>query len=456
MIARWQQPDSAISSNDSPKNTEKMTVFLEDLLAQDYRHSDRDLLDRICFLIDVQRRLQDRYTDQRLIARAADSDEVVSPRTLRAVTTWLLNRIEADRDIKAVNTFLKLADGHLQDAPTPASATEVEWVKSLVASIGLPQLADSGGLLNVVDASRRVRDGGTDQRTPSVNQAVATRNWNSVVVAWNESPVAAAYLSVLQNRGLEPTRLIRAVPVIPWKRRARGWVGSSARSLLRLFGSGDMTVSSSRLRPEIFRCMPAELPASLDRAFRNRGVRVEVKTGNINDERLVAEIADCRPERVLFTGGGIVRPQTFERVGGNWLHMHPGRLPGVRGADGFFWSVLLHGHPSVSAIYQDPGIDTGKVLIEKHFERPEMDADRISKLGRHRHAIVYRTILGLFDPWMRALTLDALLEEEQMPGKLIHQSSRGAEGIATGGHAYHFMHPLLRARAIDLLVEHSS
>ncbi|KAF0285583.1 hypothetical protein BA899_01915 [Spiribacter sp. SSL99] len=432
-----------------------MTVFLEDLLAQDYRHSDRDLLDRICFLIDVQRRLQDRYTDQRLIARAADGDVVVSARTLRAVTTWLLDRIEADRDIKAVNTFLKLADGHLRDAPSPASATEVEWVKSLVASIGLPQLADSGGLLNVVDASRRVRDGGTDQRTPSVNQAVAMRNWNSVVVAWNKSPVAAAYLSVLQNRGLEPARLIRAVPVIPLKRRVRRRIGSSARSLLRLFGSGDRTVSS-RVRPEIFRRMPAELPESSAQAFRNRSARVEVKTGNINDERLVAEIADCRPERILFTGGGIVRPQTFERAGGNWLHMHPGRLPGVRGADGFFWSVLLHGYPSVSAIYQDPGIDTGEVLIEKHFERPEMDVDRIAKLGSHRHAIVYRTILGLFDPWMRALTLDALLDEEQMPGKPIRQSSTGAEGVEPRGRAYHFMHPLLRARAIDVLVEHSS
>ena len=183
---------------------------------------------------------------------------------------------------------------------------------------------------------------------------------------------------------------------------------------------------------------------------------MEVTTGNINDERLVAEIAGCRPERVLFTGGAIVRPEAFERARGNWLHMHPGRLPTVRGADGFFWSVLLHGYPSVSAIYQDPGIDTGEVLIEKHFEFPEMDADCISNLGRHRHAIVYRTILSLFDPWMRALTLDALLEEEHVRGQPMHPLAKGAERTGSVGRTYHFMHPLLRARTIDLLIEHSN
>jgi hypothetical protein len=434
-----------------------MAVSLEEVLARDHCHSDPGLLDRICFLVDVRRTLLDRYPDQRLIAGPAAAGTSANARTVRAVVDYLLGHIEAHRDIKAINSFLNLADGHLQGMPAPIDAAALEHVKSLIASMGLPQLDDSSSLVNVAEASRNLRLGGTIGDGVGVGvdtPAVAMRDWNSVFVAWNDSPVAAAYLSVLRSRGLVPARLIRAMPARTWKRRARSLLSSTVGSLSRVIGAGRRAKPALPIRAEIFRRAPGDPPVSAIRAFRGRSAPIEVRANNINDERLVAEIAGCNPERVLFTGGGIVRARTFERTGGNWLHMHPGRLPGVRGADGFFWSVLLHGHPTVSAIYQDAGIDTGGVLIEKHFERPEMDAERVAELGSHRHEIVYRTILNLYDPWMRALTLDALLEDEMVRGERPSEAS-GRVGIEPRGRNYHFMHPLLRARAIDLLVENS-
>ncbi|EFL91636.1 hypothetical protein REG_1079 [Candidatus Regiella insecticola LSR1] len=64
----------------------------------------------------------------------------------------------------------------------------------------------------------------------------------------------------------------------------------------------------------------------------------------------------------LFTGGGIVPGSFFNLKNTRFLHIHPGYLPNIRGADCLLWSTMLAGYASATCFYLDPGIDTGDVI----------------------------------------------------------------------------------------------
>ena len=159
---------------------------------------------------------------------------------------------------------------------------------------------------------------------------------------------------------------------------------------------------------------------------------------------------------LLFSGGGIVRQNTFSSVRKKFIHMHPGLLPQVRGADCFFWSVLLDGFPSCSAMYQNAGIDTGEVLHEESFKLPRFNKKFIANL-KDTHSlndffeIIYRSILNYYDPIIRAITLSAILEKASGSQDISKLPVR--EQSDNEGRNYHFMHPRLRNKAIELLLE---
>ena len=136
----------------------------------------------------------------------------------------------------------------------------------------------------------------------------------------------------------------------------------------------------------------------------------------------------------------------INRVGKKIVHMHPGLLPDIRGADGLFWSVLLKGRPGVTAFFMKPGIDVGDVLLKSEFELPlplqVTDSNTQS---------VYRGLLETFDPWCRAKALVNLLDDsrdknialENMPVVL----QKRDEGMS-----FHFMHQKMRAKVIKMMM----
>jgi len=77
-------------------------------------------------------------------------------------------------------------------------------------------------------------------------------------------------------------------------------------------------------------------------------------------------------------GGQIVSERALS-AGPRFLHMHSGWLPNYRGSTTVYYSLLNNALPGVSAIFLDPGIDTGPIVARRHYPTPYagMDVDLV-------------------------------------------------------------------------------
>jgi len=137
-----------------------------------------------------------------------------------------------------------------------------------------------------------------------------------------------------------------------------------------------------------------------------------------------------------------------------FLHIHPGIVPDVRGADCFFWSLLLRGKAGYSTFYMNPGIDTGDVITKHEFD---VDLAHL-ELEKYHNDKIYLAILKFYDPCLRIMSLiyflNSMLEETVLTddSKSVNMREIPSEkqDIAEG-RMYFFMHKCVRNSVIDSL-----
>jgi hypothetical protein len=172
-------------------------------------------------------------------------------------------------------------------------------------------------------------------------------------------------------------------------------------------------------------------------------VVVPVMVRNLGDVRLLEAIRRIAPSTVVFSGGGIVPPALLEVVGNRLLHVHPGLLPNVRGADGLLWSTLVRGHPGVSSLFLSAGIDAGDIVRTREFP-PVAFYPRVPV---YDDALLYRAIYSFYDPAIRARHLiDTLRAADAGDGTLIAYPQPSDCGVT-----YRFMHRVLRRKVLSRL-----
>jgi hypothetical protein len=171
---------------------------------------------------------------------------------------------------------------------------------------------------------------------------------------------------------------------------------------------------------------------------------VRVAVEGYGDPRLAEALKRLGGGIALFTGGGILRPILLDLPGWRFIHVHPGRLPHVRGADGLLWSILLRGRPGCSAFFMARGIDEGEVIAAG-----DLDPFRFAIGGRPRpdDATLYRALFSFCDPLLRA---EFLVSSVLGEGKDAGQLEASPQDLATG-RTYHFLHPKVRAKALARL-----
>jgi hypothetical protein len=161
---------------------------------------------------------------------------------------------------------------------------------------------------------------------------------------------------------------------------------------------------------------------------------------NLADDRLFDYLAKFPETTLLFTGGGIVPARCLQLPALKFIHIHPGYLPDVRGADCVLWSQLIKGRTSASCFFMAPGIADGDVIFSCYLPKVQIPFN----VSMVPSKMVYRAIYAFVDPWVRAYVLRATIHATN--GLTINQIFKQDESLST---TYHFMHEKIQTVSLN-------
>jgi len=158
----------------------------------------------------------------------------------------------------------------------------------------------------------------------------------------------------------------------------------------------------------------------------------KLDTSDVNSVVVQETVKAANVDYILFTGGGILNSETLG-LGKQFIHIHPGTLPGFRGSTCFYYSILAEGSLGASAIFMDPNIDVGGVIESVDFNiNYPIEADQPLFVDY------------VLDSFIRAQTLRKVLLSYKANKVLDAQEQPKYEMPA-----YYVMHPLLRHKSIN-------
>lgn len=279
-----------------------------------------------------------------------------------------------------------------------------------------------------------------------------------LTVLVHEGPIARAYLEALRCAGMRPARILLMVyardpatgkPIGRWlpsswrlKHAARVqdlrfnyWSRALRRTQPQLFEAITNTTAELLTLPkEIYEGMLSH------RHWSEYGDEFDqIMVSNVNDAAVTQALARNAPTAVLYTGGGILRDKILSHSDLRFIHLHPGLVPHVRGADGLLWSTLVRRRSAVSCFYMTRGLDTGDVIDTQEFSpvcfEPAGDLPD--------DATLYRALYAYVDPLLRAALLMRVLHSAGDLRNLPTCAQNTEAGVT-----YHFMHPAVRCMAL--------
>ncbi len=282
------------------------------------------------------------------------------------------------------------------------------------------------------------------------------------VLAW-EGPQARAYLAMMRRHGMQPERIILMVRDLAAERRGRDARSGPARWLAarRQDRAHNFHPYAIRRRsPELVDAIAEALAPQIDDPqglYRDMYERfdyadfapdvVRIGANSYRDPGLRKGLERIRPGLTVFTGGGLVPKSVLSIDGLRLLHIHTGLLPHVRGADVLLWSMLVRGRPAASAFMLVPELDEGDVVAAREFAplRVRLPAE----VGADDDTL-YRATFSFIDPLLRAdlLVRDVLLANQATLPNLATRPQDVETGVT-----YHFMHPVVRAKALRHLFD---
>lgn len=278
-----------------------------------------------------------------------------------------------------------------------------------------------------------------------------------LTVLVHDAPHARAYLSAMRNIGIRPRKIILMIdsrkpgsqkPLLKWiphglRIRMAEQIHEQANNYWprQILQKHPELVQNIATHLQSWFPEPMEMFQEITGRFSYEDYAEDVErelVAGFKDERLrktLQKEPDGTP--VLFSGGGILPASLVELQNIRFLHIHPGLLPLVRGADGLLWSTLIRRQLGASCYYMERGIDTGKIIATREYPQPEIP---VSMSNRPDDALLYRAVFSFLDPFMRA---DLLVRDVIPAGddlfSLPARAQQESDGIT-----FHFLQPDLR------------
>jgi len=284
-----------------------------------------------------------------------------------------------------------------------------------------------------------------------------------LTVLVHDAPQARAYLSYMKHHGYEPENLIVMVnnkcsktskPILRWVPSA---LKSNYLKKLQSHQNNYWVKDLSKKHPDLLESISNTLNKELDYPkrilndiktaidFENYSSSIQyIFCDGINDKILRDAIEKCAAKYILYTGGGLLRKDLLSVANKKIIHVHPGYLPDVRGADGFLWSLMIREKIGMSSFFMDVNIDTGD-LINRNEYRP-ITIPITEKIAPE---MLYRALFSYIDPVFRSHHLiHEVLEKTNGLERVstTHQSGNGTD--------FHFLQRELRNFTLDKLFIH--
>jgi hypothetical protein len=278
-----------------------------------------------------------------------------------------------------------------------------------------------------------------------------------LTVLFYEGPIGRAYLATIHSLGFKPKKIIELVAAkdvatkkvvgrwLPKKMRTN-YAASIQRNKTHYYprqlsktnsnfvnGILDEVQKKFGFERDVIDNANALLPLT---AY--SGCVESILVEGLADKGLQEYLSEEPAGRILYTGGGIVPTKLLDLQHLKLLHIHPGFLPDIRGADCALWSLLLTGHTSATCFYMSPGIDTGDIIRPCWLPKLSFDADAT---GIDLQSI-YRIVYSFLDPWVRAFVLQEIINSNHDFDSLI-----SVPQLEKNGTTFHFMHPRLQYSA---------
>lgn len=140
---------------------------------------------------------------------------------------------------------------------------------------------------------------------------------------------------------------------------------------------------------------------------------------DINHHDIEDYLKNSQSNFFIFTGGGILKKEILES-GPKFIHLHPGIVPEYRGSTCFYYSIIKENKLGVTAYIMDKNLDTGDIIFQKIFEKPD-----------------HEFIDNVFDPHIRSETLLEILNHNLIEKGEFRKQDKGGE-------TYYIIHPILK------------
>lgn len=151
-------------------------------------------------------------------------------------------------------------------------------------------------------------------------------------------------------------------------------------------------------------------------------------TDSINDELVENYLKNSGLKAVVYSGfGGAIVRKNIIQSGVRLIHAHSGKVPQYRGSTTIYYSILNENKCYVSSFFLDEGIDTGPLLKEKEYPKPNNGL----------------LIDHVYDAYIRADTICEVIDDYQRK-RIFDEIQSSEEQEET----YFIIHPVLKHLAI--------
>ena len=156
-----------------------------------------------------------------------------------------------------------------------------------------------------------------------------------------------------------------------------------------------------------------------DILIKNNMVFKEFNFVNINHPELILYLKNSSIDYFIFSGGGILKRDILT-CGPKFIHIHPGMVPEYRGSTCFYYSLINQNNSGVTAFVMDENLDTGKIVYQKIFNKPN-----------------HQYLDSVYDPHIRSETLVDILKLNLLNIEDFKNQDKYS------GNTYFIIHPVL-------------